>query len=218
MTSTQASQIRALERQVSSIARTEKIRPVVWHIFMELLAELKEHNAEMYAHSLRVGIYTHGLAASEGETDLKFPLYAGSGHDIGKCEVQNAYLDSKNLTPAEFEHIKEHATRGYERLKDKFLYTSFVAGLHHSFQDHGYGIDFKEVAPKTMPTDQIERIEAMARLVAIADFFDALTTRHNNKGLIDDPSDPEQQRAVMTAHFSDQVARISWLIEHRVKA
>ncbi len=216
MASPQASQIRALERHVSSLARTEKIRPVVWHIFMELLAELKDHNPEMYAHSLRVGIYAHGLAANEGENDLKFPLYAGCGHDIGKCEVQNAYLDSKNMTPAEFEHIKEHATRGYERLKDKFLYTSFVAGLHHSFQDHGYGIDLKEVAPKSMPADQIKRIEAMARLVAIADFFDALTTRNNNKGYIDDPSDPDQQRTVMTAHFPDQETRISWLILHRI--
>lgn len=205
-----------LESRVDTLAKEARIRPDIWQKFMAIIAELKDHNEFMYTHSLRVGVYAFGIAESEGETVLKFPLFAGCGHDIGKCDITNVLLNSKNLQPHEFEHIKRHAIEGYERLKDSFLFTGFIAGLHHKYKDGGYGIDLELDAPFPLSPAARKAVEDMSKLVMIADFFDALTTRNNNKGFIDDPSDPAQQREVMLRFFPDEGSRIDWLIEHRV--
>lgn len=203
-----------LEAAVDNLATEVGIAPERWQQFRVHLTELKQHNAFMYDHSLRVGIYALGLARMEGQTDLRFPLFAGCGHDIGKCEIDNGLLDSKNLTPEQFEHIKAHSMEGYVKFKDSFLFTGLVAGLHHKFKPGGYGIDLETDVTTTLAPETKQKVEAMAKLVMIADFFDALTTRNNNKGLIDDPSDPEQQLAVMTEFFPDQPERVKWLIDN----
>ena len=154
------------------------------------------------------------MAASEGQADLRFPLFAGCGHDVGKCEVSNQLLDSTNLQPEEFEVIKRHSGAGYERLEGSFLFTAFIAGLHHRYRDGGYGIELDEVASSNLSEGSKELVVAMAKLVMIADFFDALTTRSNNKGFIASPGDPAEQMAVMAKHFPDDRRRVQWLVEH----
>ncbi len=166
----------------------------------------------MYMHSLRVGLYAADLARREGMADLKYALFAGCGHDVGKCEVANELLNSKNLQPDEFEQIKQHATAGYLRLRDKFLLTSMVAGLHHKFQSSGYGIDLDAEAPSWMKPKLKELIVQTAHLVMICDFFDALTTRKNNKGLIVNIADPVEQINVMTRFFPEEGARVEALV------
>jgi HD-GYP domain-containing protein (c-di-GMP phosphodiesterase class II) len=206
-----------LEAQIDICAREVRVKAEIWSRFMAELGELKAHNEFMYTHSLRVGLYAYGLAKSEGQDNLKFPLFAGCGHDIGKCEIANSLLDSKNLQPEEFEVIKEHATRGYEKLKDTFLYTGLIAGLHHKYKDQGgYGIDLELDAPFELSEASRDGIKAMAQLVMLADFFDALTTRDNNKGFIEDPNDPIQKREVMLRFFPDATSRVDWLIANRV--
>ena len=210
------SDVQYLEQQVDALAAEVGIKPEIWDKFMNIIAELKDHNQFMYAHSLRVGIYAHGIAASEGQAVLKFPLFAGCGHDIGKCDIANTLLDSKNLQPHEFEQIKRHTTEGFERLKDSFLFTGLIAGLHHKYKDGGYGIDLDIDAPYPLSSTDRKAVEDMSRLVMIADFFDALTTRIDNKGYIEDPDDPDQQSEVMLRFFPNEQSRIDWLIAHRI--
>ena len=205
-----------LEQQVDALAAAVHIKPETWEKFMNIIAELKSHNQFMYAHSLRVGIYAHGIAAAEGQKVLKFPLFAGCGHDIGKCDIANTLLNSKDLQPHEFEQIKRHTTEGFERLKDSFLFTGLIAGLHHKYKDGGYGIDLEADAPIPLGPNVRKAVEDMSKLVMIADFFDALTTRDDNKGYIDDPSNPDQQREVMLRFFPGDESRIDWLISHRI--
>jgi len=205
-----------LEDQADQLAKEVGIKTEMWQRFMRVLNELKQHNEFMYAHSLRVGIYTCGLANHERQTNLKFPLFAGCGHDVGKCEIANALLDSKNLQPEEFEQIKRHTTEGYARLKDSFLFTGFIAGLHHKYKPDGYGIDLDTDTPFDLKDTSKQTIIAMAQLVMLVDFFDALTTRDNNKGFIENPHDPDQQRLVMSRFFPDQLSRIEWLIAQRI--
>lgn len=217
MQTLKASNIKQLETKVNRLAEQSGIHPHAWQRFLHELTILKQHNQSMYAHSLRVGLYTYGLAKVEGMSDLKFPLFAGCGHDIGKCEVDNSLLNSKHLQSDEFEQIKEHTTAGYNRLKDHFLFTAFVAGLHHKYQVSGYGIDPETDLPAHLSDESKETIKTMARLVMIADFFDALTTRDNNKGLINDPSDPTLQAEVMARFFPDQPQRVAWLIANKIE-
>lgn len=212
-----ALQIQQLEDHVASLVVSSGIRMPVWLRFAGVLADLKAHNPGMYMHSLRVGIYAHGLAAFEDQTDLKFPLFAGCGHDVGKCTVSNECLNTTQMTAEQFEEIKQHAVQGYDILHDSFLYTSFVAGLHHTFQKNAYGIDLDDVAPTGLRPEQRAYILETAQLVAIADFFDALTTRKNDKGLIKNIRDPQEQRAAMLEHFPESPSKIDWLINNRIQ-
>jgi len=205
-----------LEVQVIARSKSADVKPEIWAKFMRELASLKDHNDFMYTHSLRVGLYAYGIAVAEGNNDQKFALFAGCGHDIGKCEVSNVLLDSKNLQPHEFEEIKRHSHEGYERFKDSFLFTGYVAGLHHKYKENGYGIDLDVDPPYKLSEASKAAVRAISELVMICDFFDALTTRDNNKGFIDNPHDPVQQLEVMTNHFPDNDSRIAWLIENRI--
>ncbi len=208
-----AAYLEALADQRAQVAGIDR---AVWAKFRATIAELKSHNEFMYAHSLRVGLYCSGLAAFEDQLDLRFPLFAGCGHDVGKCEVPNLLLDSQNLQPAEFEIIKHHAQDGFNRLKDEFLFTAFIAGLHHKYRLGGYGIELDDIASPQLNEVSKQLVIAMAKLVMIADFFDALTTRNNNKGLISNPEDPKEQFKVMTEHFPNSPERIRWLIANRI--
>ena len=76
------SKIKQLETEVNHLAEQTGIHPRAWQRFLRELTILKQHNQSMYAHSLRVGLYTYGLAQAEDTADLKFPLFAGCGHDI----------------------------------------------------------------------------------------------------------------------------------------
>jgi response regulator RpfG family c-di-GMP phosphodiesterase len=205
-----------LETQVDERAQDAGINPTAWARFRATLAELKSHNQLMYAHSLRVGLYCYGLAAFEDQTDLRFPLFAGCGHDMGKCNVPNSLLDSPNLQPHEFESIKQHTEDGFNRLKDDFPFTALIAGLHHKYRTGGYGIELDDAVPVALDEASKQHVIAMAKLVMLADFFDALTTRNDDKGFITRPDDPTEQFEVMTEHFPNDHQRVKWLIANRI--
>ncbi len=207
-----------LESGVNQLAEAAKIDPEAWKKFMAHMAGLKEHHLETYLHCLRVGAYSFGLAEMEKWQDLKYPLFGGCGHDDGKCEVEQVLLGATGrLTEEEFNRIKKHTREGFNRLKESFLFTAFIAGMHHKFQDKGYGIDLDRDSPVPLSDESKEMVRKTAVLVMTADFFDALTTRSNNKGLIDDPSDPAKQAEVMTQFFPETPARVAWLVENRIK-
>ncbi|MBI2633533.1 MAG: HD domain-containing protein [Parcubacteria group bacterium] len=206
-----------LEQRVQRVAKQTRIKPKAWNEFETYLADLKKHNARMYLHCLRVGIYAHGLAKYEKTLDVKFPFFGGCGHDYGKCDISNILLDSKHLTKQGYTEIRAHSVIGFRKLKKHFLFTAFIAGLHHKYQQHGYGIDIKKSSPFHLRKKSIQKIEKTARLVMICDFFDALTTRKNNKGFIKNTDDKKEQRAVMQKYFPDSALRINWLIKQRIK-
>lgn len=214
-----AGEVARLEQRVNELARELKINSRAWRRFMKYLEALKFHNARMYAHSLRVGIYAQGMADYEGWKDSKFPFFGGCGHDYGKCLISNRILNSKHFTPDKYEKVKQHAYIGFEGLKDKFLFTAFIAGLHHRYQlggESNYGIDLKKDSPIPLSEETVSSIHQTAELVALADFFDALTTRKNDKGLIAHPDDIGEARAVMLKYFEPWSSRVEWLFEHRL--
>jgi HD-GYP domain-containing protein (c-di-GMP phosphodiesterase class II) len=90
-------------------------------------------------------------------------------HDIGKIGIDDAVLRKPGkLTNEEFEHIKEHPELGYRILADiKQLADVLPAVLHHHEQWDGRGYPFKLSG---------ELIPMIARIVAVADAFDAMTS------------------------------------------
>lgn len=179
------------------------IEPERWSAFMEIIDPLRTHAESMYEHSLRVGLYSCGLAIAQG-MDTKFALFGGCGHDVGKCFVPHEVLYSKEFGPREREAVNVHCEAGFAMLAPTNLYAAFIAGLHHQFQENPYGIDLDEVSPYPLSSDAKDSINAMGQLVATADFFDAYTTRNGQK------SDDEVWAAMQ--RFSP--ARVDWLLEN----
>lgn len=122
-------------------------------------------------HSDRVARISVRLAKELGCTsELLHTLYmAGLLHDIGKIGINDAVLRKPGkLTDEEFEHIKQHPELGYRILADIQQFADVLpAVLHHHEQWDGRGY------PLALAGEQIPFI---ARIVAVADAYDAMTS------------------------------------------
>jgi hypothetical protein len=198
-----------LEHVVTIHAMEAGAKEEVWHRFMRSLRNLHEHNVAHYLHSLRVGDYAYKLSRHEGSmmSHRRFSLFAGCGHDVGKCDIGNEVLDAKDFGPAEREAVKAHPRAGYERwAKDGFLFTAYVAGIHHRFQADPYGIvlgEEIEANSSWLSTAGRGVIESMGERIAFVDFFDAITTRPGPNA--------ERAREVMFERFPGKVEEIEFL-------
>jgi putative two-component system response regulator len=102
-------------------------------------------------------------------------------HDIGKVGIPDSILLKPGpLTAAEFDIIKSHTTIGYEALKDaskdlggdSFLKMAMDITLYHHERWDGFGY------PRGLKG---EEIPLAARIVAVGDVYDALTTNRPYK-------------------------------------
>lgn len=122
-------------------------------------------------HSTRVGYYAAMLGRQYGLDEERSRTLEWSAllHDVGKIGIRDNVLKKPGkLTDEEFEHIKEHPLRGYEVLREIPQMREALDGvLYHHEQYGGKGY------PKGLKG---EEIPLQARLIQIADIFDALTT------------------------------------------
>ncbi|MBX7167482.1 MAG: response regulator [Pirellulales bacterium] len=171
--------VRAGERVLSLETREVAI------FAMAKLAESRD--PETGAHLERVRSYSRVLAQQlatqskfRGQIDAEFIrlIYLTSPlHDIGKVGIPDSVLlKPGRLSDAEFEIMKTHAAIGEATLdaaRERFPEAKFltmardIAAAHHERWD-GQGYPRKLVA---------EQIPLAARIVALADVYDALTSR-----------------------------------------
>lgn len=130
-------------------------------------------------HSDRVARVAVRLAKELGHDPATLhTLYmAGLLHDIGKIGIDDAVLRKPGkLTDEEFDQIKQHPELGYRILADIRQFASVLpAVLHHHEQWDGRGYPFKLTGDQT---------PKLARIVAVADAFDAMSSdRPYRKGM-----------------------------------
>jgi len=136
-------------------------------------------------HSERVAKVAVRLAKEMGcNTQSQETIYlAGLLHDIGKIGIDDQVLRKPGkLTEAEYEHIKLHTTIGHRILSDiRQLDEVLPVVLHHHEQWNGQGY----------PTGLAgEKIPVLARIMAVADSFDAMSSdRPYRQGMPDDKLD-----------------------------
>jgi two-component system response regulator RpfG len=133
--------------------------------------EHKDYDTAM--HLQRMSLYSRAIAETIGLSDEEAEIIelAAPLHDIGKIGIPDSILLKKgNLDDQELKLMRKHPIIGYEILQDspsKYLQKgSEIALAHHErFDGSGYPYALKG-------TD----IPLSARIVAIADVFDALTS------------------------------------------
>jgi putative nucleotidyltransferase with HDIG domain len=132
---------------------------------------LDARDAYTHGHSLRVGQYAEKLALQVGVSgdDAHLIFLAGRLHDIGKCAVKNeVLLKPTALNKEEFEHMCIHPEVGGSMLASFSLFKEcarFVRAHHERWDGTGY--------PDKL---QGEAIPLGARIISVADAFDAMTT------------------------------------------
>lgn len=133
---------------------------------------------ETGAHILRMSHFSRLIAHQMGlpEADQDMLLEAAPMHDIGKVGIpDNILLKPGRLDVAEFEIMKRHATKGYEILngsQSAMLQAAAQIALAHHEKYDGTGY------PNGLAG---EDIPLFARICAVADVFDALTSERPYK-------------------------------------
>lgn len=136
-----------------------------------LVLALESRAPGTVGHSRRVGIYAAGLARDAGlsRAEARRIKRAGTLHDVGKTKIPPDILNKAwPLNEEEQALVRSHAEIGAAMvadLADPDL-TETVRHHHERFDGHGY--------PDGLAA---ERIPLGARLVAVCDTFDALTSR-----------------------------------------
>lgn len=134
------------------------------------MVDIKNINTYTYEHSLNVAMLSLvlGIELKLSRHDL-FTLFIGAMlHDVGKAFVPEAIVNKTTpLTDEEHEVVEKHTTLGYDYLRDNYQIDTkarIIALQHHEHYDgNGY--------PKGMSGDHISKF---ARIVAIADTYDAM--------------------------------------------
>lgn len=131
-------------------------------------------------HSERVASYTKLIAEKMGygEDEASEAYYCALLHDAGKISVAEEVLNKKGaLDREEFEAIKQHTVKGYEMLRNLStvpLAATAARSHHERFDGTGY--------PDGLKSYQIPEI---ARIISVADAFDAMNSNRVYRKALD---------------------------------
>lgn len=139
------------------------------------LISLSGHDFYTYNHSLDVSIYSLGLGAalSFDKATLEELGVGSLFHDIGKRQVSLDILCKKGpLNPEEWSQMQKHPQFGFVILNENPTISEEVKAAcfehHESWAGNGY--------PQQLLGDEIH---PFARIVAITDTYDAMTTQRS---------------------------------------
>lgn len=165
------------------------------------LARLKTHDDYSYMHSIAACALMIALARQMGhdEAAVREAGLAGLLHDVGKAVMPSAVLNKPGkLDEAEFRQMRRHPEQGYEMLRKAGTASEAAMDvvLHHHERMDGKGYPHGLAG---------EAISLMARMGAVCDVYDAVTSSRPYKG----PWDPSEALSRMAgwspAHFDPVV-------------
>ncbi|RMG58223.1 MAG: response regulator [Deltaproteobacteria bacterium] len=189
-----------LEQKVAE--QTKIINEFYLRSVQSLVKALEAKDEYTRGHSERVTFYSVEISKRlGGAVDVERVRTAGVLHDLGKIGVPESILNKPSrLTDDEFEVVKKHPLLGVKILEPiEFLRGVFPIILHHHerFDGRGYPSGLKG-----------EKIPLEARVIAVADTFDAMTsTRAYRKALSAEEAIAEIKRCSGT-QFDPDIARL----------
>lgn len=168
------------------------------------LTEIQGYDDYTFHHSVKTTIVALILGIGSGYSEQKL-MELGMGvlmHDVGKIKIQETILNKKTpLTQEEFAEIQMHTTYGFEILrqnKDLSSTSAHVAFQHHEKWDGtGYPRGLKGSA-----------IHEFGRLTAIADVYEALTSKRVYRNAIEPNEAYEYIISQSNVHFEPRILEI----------
>lgn len=161
-----------------SLVQVEALKQTQLEVVQRLGRAAEYKDNETGTHVIRMSHYSQILASAYGlsEAESETLLYAAPMHDIGKIGIPDNILQKPGkLTAEEYEVIKGHPQIGADIIGETTSNLLFVAkqvALYHHEKWNGTGY------PHGLKGEDIPLV---ARIVAVADVFDALTSERPYK-------------------------------------
>lgn len=146
---------------------------------LEMLHGIRNYDDMTYVHSLNVSLICNifGNWLRFSQEDIRILTLSGLLHDIGKMLIPKEIIaKAGKLTAEEFKIIKTHTIKGYQVLKDQAvdIRVKYSTLMHHERCDgSGYPNGF-----------EAEQIDDFAKIIAIADVYDAMTSNRRYRDAI----------------------------------
>lgn len=167
-----------VEQLLDSVKKiTDDFKPDV--SLFDMIHCIEEYDDLTYIHSVNVALICRiiGMWIGYSEADCDVLTICGLMHDIGKVMIPNEVITKPGrLSPTEYALVQTHTIHGYNLMKDLDLDERIkYAALQHHERCDGKGYPNKH---------RYENIDSFARIVAIADVYDAMTSnRIYRKGI-----------------------------------
>ena len=166
-----------LAREVEK--KTQENADLFLHIVEALADAIDAKDTYTNGHSGRVATYAREIAHRYGYSAKKEKdIYImGLLHDIGKIGIPDAIINKPaKLNESEFNTIKMHTVMGAKILKNIVEMPLLVTGAryhHERYDGHGYPDGLAK-----------EDIPEQARIIAVADAYDAMSSRRSYRGIM----------------------------------
>ncbi len=143
----------------------------------DMLHNMRQYDDSTYVHCVNVALICNVLARwlRMSEADIKTATMCGLLHDIGKLMIPDDIIKKPGkLTTQEYRTVQKHCQEGYKILGATSLdiHIKNSALMHHERCD-GTGYPYGLTG---------ERIDAYAKMVSIADVYDAMTSARIYRG------------------------------------
>ena len=183
--------------------KTKENELLFLHVVSSLAGAIDAKDTYTNGHSSRVAEYSKEIAkrfgySQKGQNDI---YILGLLHDVGKIGVPDSVINKPGrLTDEEFELIKRHPAIGSQILKNirEMPKLSIGARWHHERYDGtGYpdGLTGEEIPEE-------------ARIVAVADAYDAMSSKRSYRNIMPQEKIRSEIERGMGTQFDPQFARI----------
>lgn len=179
----------------------EKLESAYMETIEILRFTVEAKDAYTRGHSDRVSEYSVLIGKTLGlsDNDLKILKIGGLFHDIGKIGIPDSILlKPSKLSDDEYSQIKNHPAIGAHILGSADIFKDIIPIVKHHHEKYdgtGYPGMLKG-----------EEIPYLARIAAVADTFDAMTSRRSYRGPIDIEHVKDEIKRCEGTQFDPQVA------------
>lgn len=190
-------------KRKTSAEKSDNMDSMKVNIIHALTSAIDANDFYNEGHSKRVAKYSKEIARRLGKTEVEQQeiYYAGLLHDVGKIRVPDEILKSDgDLSAREYDCIKLHSMIGYSIVKgvsENKNIEDAVKYHHERYDGEGYPVGLKG-----------EKIPEYARIICVADAYDAMTSDRRFRN--DIPQDFIKEKILLekARQFDPEVAKV----------